>query len=120
MIKRERPACGAWLLAILLASSMAAAADGPKAPNNVRSARLDLSAPPLNHVLSSRQIAALGSAVAETLPETVTVRGPRGTVACCGTFIALPWALTHPRSAWRIFTPVTGACRGMWCTDQGD
>jgi len=91
----------------------------PKAPDAVSSARLDLRAPPLNHLLSSRQIAALTSDVVETLPETVTVKGSRDSAACCGTFIALPWALTHPHAAWRIFTPLIGACRGLWCTDHG-
>jgi hypothetical protein len=120
MGQRERLAYSACLLALLLTSSMRAAADGPKAPDTVSSARLDLRAPSLTHVLSSGQIAALTNDLAETSPESVTVRGSRDTTACCGAFIALPWALMHPRTAWRIFTPVTGACRGMWCTDHGD
>src|ERR1700736_5328218 len=116
MGKHEHRARGACLAALLVTSSMGAAADGaPKAPHTVSSARLDLRAPPLNHVLSLRQIAVLTDDLADTSSESVTVRGSRDTPACCGTFIALPWAFTHPHYAWRIFTPVVGACPGMWC-----
>ena len=120
MGKHEHLVYGACLVALVLASPIGMAADSPKLPNPVR---LDLRAPPPNHVLSSRQIAALTTDVAANSPESqtvmgsVTVTGSRVTPACCGTFIAVPWALTHPRHAWRIFTPVVGPCRGTWCAN---
>lgn len=74
----------------------------------------------MNHMFSAQQLGALLPDVVETAPESVTVKGSRVPVACCGTYIALPWAIAHPRQLWRIFTPVTGPCRGMWCTEPGD
>jgi hypothetical protein len=108
------------LLAMLVLGSPVGVAgdhDAPRTPRAVGRAPLDLRAPPLNHVVSPRQIAALTADAAETSADDVTIRADHSTPACCGNLIALPWAFMHPRRAWQIFTPVVGACPGMWCTD---
>jgi hypothetical protein len=110
-----------YLAASLAAGSMAAFADdAARAPHITSPPRLDLRAPPLSHVLSSRQISALAAELTETPADDVTIKATRDTPACCGTFIAVPWAITHPRNAWRIFTPVVGACPGTWCTEHAN
>jgi hypothetical protein len=71
---------------------------------------LDLSAPPVGHVLTPQQVQAL---VAEreddaSPPEDVTVQSEHfADPVPPGAFRALPWALLHPLEAWRIFTPIT-------------
>jgi hypothetical protein len=71
---------------------------------------LDLTAPPVNHVLTPEQVQ---SFIAETdedtsPPDSVTVKQERYVDPVpSGAFSALPWALLHPLEAWRIFTPIT-------------
>jgi hypothetical protein len=55
---------------------------------------LDLSAPPINHVLSREQVQAM-------VTDYPQLEVPQGQLR------ALPWAIMHPLDAWRIFTPVT-------------
>ena len=117
MKQHKRLAFVCSLLAVSVVISVAAFADGPNTASPVRSAGLDLSTPPLRHLFSARQMAVTDTDAAETPMDTVTVRHSRDPVPCCGTYIALPWAFTHPLHAWRIFAPVTGPCRGMWCTE---
>lgn len=108
------------LIAWLITGSVMAFADDAAHTSHLTSPpRLDLRAPPLNRVMSATQIRALSAELSET-PDDVTIKGKadRDTPACCGTFIAVPWALMHPRSAWRIFTPVVGSCSGTWCTEH--
>lgn len=69
---------------------------------------LDLSAPPISHVMTPEQVQALTAEPDDSEPEDVTVQDtryqapvPRGQIQ------ALTWALLHPLEAWRIFTPVT-------------
>ena len=69
---------------------------------------LDLTAPPINHVMTPEQVQALIAEPEDSTPEDVMVEQsryqapvPRGQVQ------ALTWALMHPLEAWRIFTPVT-------------
>jgi hypothetical protein len=113
---------GLVLAMLVLCWPMGAAADDhtPVAPRGVSRAWLDLRAPPLNHVVSPRQMAALSADPAETSADDVTIRADHSTPACCGTLVALPWAFFHPQHAWQIFTPVVGTCPGMWCTAKGN
>jgi hypothetical protein len=101
-----------------LACATAVAAD--PAPGHHRAPRakamLDLRAPPLSHVLSRTEIASL-TADRDDVTESVTVDAQRSPVPCCGTFIALPWAILHPTQAWQIVTPYAGPCGGTWCTE---
>jgi hypothetical protein len=69
---------------------------------------LDLSAPPISHVMTPEQVQALIAEPDDLGPEDVMVEEnryqapvPRGQIQ------ALTWALVHPLQAWRIFTPVT-------------
>ena len=69
---------------------------------------LDLSAPPISHVMTREQVQALIAEPDDSAPEDVMVEEnryqapvPRGQIQ------ALTWALVHPLQAWRIFTPVT-------------
>jgi hypothetical protein len=69
---------------------------------------LDLSAPPISHVMTPEQVQALIGEPEDSAPEDVMVEEeryqapvPRGQIQ------ALTWALVHPLEAWRIFTPVT-------------
>ncbi|HTY93846.1 MAG TPA: hypothetical protein VMC02_08160 [Steroidobacteraceae bacterium] len=82
-----------------------------KRPGEVAGAKLDLHAPPLNHIYPSRQlqyILAPDDSSAE-MPE-VRVKGTRQGVVVPGTpgnqLLAVPWAILHPTQAWRIFTPL--------------
>jgi len=106
-------------LLLLAASAVPAAAQdaSPRAATPMHQALLDLRPPPLNHVFSASQIEAFSAESDESLPESVTVEASRKTAACCGLFIAVPWALMHPHDFWQIFTPVVGSCPGTWCTD---
>jgi hypothetical protein len=109
------PCSLAAALTVLLAAAAPAQADDPAAARPRRV--LDLRAPPINHVLSTHQIATLTSD-ADDQPDYVTVRPPGATPPCCGTIIAVPWAVLHPTEAWRIFTPFIGPCGGTWCTER--
>ena len=69
---------------------------------------LDLSAPPISHVMTPEQVQAAVGEPDDSGPEDVMVEEsryqapvPRGQIQ------ALTWALVHPLQAWRIFTPVT-------------
>ena len=69
---------------------------------------LDLSTPPINHVMTPEQVRTLITAPEDVGPEDVMVEQgryeapvPRGQIR------ALAWALVHPLEAWRIFAPVT-------------
>jgi len=110
----------ALLLFVLAVIGLPAAAqDAARASTPMNRRLLDLRAPPLNHVLSAAQIEAFTAASDDAPLESVIVEGSRTTPACCGLFIAVPWALMHPHHFWQIFTPVVGTCPGTWCTDDG-
>ncbi len=72
---------------------------------------LDLSAPPVKHVLTPEQVQSLTAEQPDedgNPPDDVTVNRERYLDPVpTGTFRALPWALLHPLDAWRIFTPIT-------------
>jgi hypothetical protein len=69
---------------------------------------LDLSTPPVNHVLSRTEIDSLTAERDEGPVSDVSVEGPRyESPVPQGTFRALGWGIMHPLQAWRIFTPVT-------------
>jgi hypothetical protein len=69
---------------------------------------LDLSAPPINHVMTPEQVQALIAEPYDSEPEDVTVQEQRYEAPVpSGQIQALTWALVHPLQAWRIFTPVT-------------
>ncbi|HUN25801.1 MAG TPA: hypothetical protein VMU67_05780 [Steroidobacteraceae bacterium] len=97
-------------LALLAAGSVAIArADPPATAAAQPPAKLNLDAPPINHVLSPSQIETLtADHDDDPPPEEVTVesRHYRDPVPL-GQLRALPWALMHPTQAWRIFTPIT-------------
>ncbi|MGH8218182.1 MAG: hypothetical protein ACREUT_06400 [Steroidobacteraceae bacterium] len=68
----------------------------------------DLSAPPINHVMTPEQVHALISTPEAQGPEDVMVEEGRYEAPVPqGQIRALAWALLHPLEAWRIFTPVT-------------
>ena len=97
-------------LALVLAAGLQVVRADPPAPPAAHAApRLDLSAPPLEHVLSRSQIATLtADHDDDPAPEEVTVESPhyREPVPL-GQLRALPWALMHPTQAWRILMPIT-------------
>jgi len=106
-------AVAAVMVAILAG---AAWADDPATPPAkptsaaANSKSLDLSTPPVNHVLSQTQIQSLTAERDEdgAPPSDVSVEGPRyESPVPQGTFRALGWGIMHPLQAWRIFTPVT-------------
>jgi hypothetical protein len=59
--------------------------------------------------IAARTLAGLPNfAGEEAQTAEVTVEGPRSQLPVPdGAFRAVPWALTHPSQAWRIFAPVT-------------
>lgn len=80
----------------------------PRAAAKPSGRPLDLSAPPVSHVMTPEQVQALIQQPDEDETQEVMVEReryqspvPRGQVR------ALAWALMHPLEAWRIFTPVT-------------
>jgi hypothetical protein len=84
------------------------AMSSPPGPREPIARPLDLSAPPINHVMTPEQVQALIGDTDDPGPEDVMVQEsryqapvPRGQIQ------ALTWALVHPLQAWRIFTPVT-------------
>lgn len=69
---------------------------------------LDLTAPPLTHVLSARDIEALETEPDPSEEANVEVDSTRYHVPVPRGFLqALPWAVMHPLQAWRVLTPVT-------------
>lgn len=69
---------------------------------------LDLSAPPVNHVMTREQVQALTEQPEEDASDEVMVQQGRYQAPVPrGQLRALAWALMHPLEAWRIFTPVT-------------
>ncbi len=110
-----------WVLGAALAGTAAAAwaADpaGPNPPGSNPSVNapaphhaqpLDLSAPPLNHVLSARELRELESEPDTSVDTEVEVDAGRYRTPVPNGFLhALPWAVMHPMQAWRVFTPVT-------------
>jgi len=69
---------------------------------------LDLSTPPVSHVMTPEQVQALTAQPDEDDSQEVMVEEERYTAPVPrGQIRALAWALMHPLSAWRIFTPVT-------------
>ena len=105
---RKGPALGRWIVvgALTGAAAVAWAAD-PPAPAHPPQ-RLDLSAPPLNHVLSARELRAMETDDASADESEVEVDAGRYRAPVPNGFLhALPWAVMHPTQAWRVFTPVT-------------
>lgn len=89
-------------------SAMHAEVRRSRAASEPTGRRLDLSAPPLNHVMTPEQVQALTAQPSEEEPEQVMVeRGRYEAPVPRGQLRALAWALMHPLEAWRIFTPVT-------------
>ncbi len=69
---------------------------------------LDLSAPPISHIMTREQVQALTTEHEEPVPEDVMVESPQYQAPVPrGQIRALSWALLHPLEAWRIFAPVT-------------
>ena len=105
------------LAAIVAATAPCAWADGPPAASKAPAAAppataphakqpLDLSAPPVEHVMPRSQVQTLvtdNSAQGEDVRVEQTRYHEQPPV---GFFQALPWGLTHPMQAWRLFTPV--------------
>ena len=111
---RKGPALGRWIVAGALtgAAAVAWAADPPAPPHPSAAPhapqRLDLSAPPLNHVLSARELRAMETDDASADESEVEVDAGHYHAPVPNGFLhALPWAVMHPTQAWRVFTPVT-------------
>jgi hypothetical protein len=112
-----RPISRLLLVALLGAITGAALADTPPAPASAPATAskpapaaksLDLSAPPLNHVLSSAQIQILVAEHDEDQIQSIDVESDRvSDPVPQGQLRALPWALMHPLQAWKVFTPIT-------------
>jgi hypothetical protein len=69
---------------------------------------LDLSAPPMSHLMTPEQVQALIGEPDDPEPEEVMVeQGRYQDPVPQGQIPALAWALLHPLQAWRIFAPVT-------------
>jgi hypothetical protein len=99
-------------LAASSAPAAASTADNKPAPRAARRAKLDLHAPPLNHIYSStelRYILAPDDSSEDSATE-VSVKSTKYVSPVPGApgnqLLAIPWALMHPTQAWRIFTPV--------------
>lgn len=93
--------------ALALADDKASASSKPP-PSVTKPHSLDLSAPPISHVLTARQIQDLTTEQDDDTPtEDVTVSQPLYEAPVpVGPFLALPWALFHPLEAWRIIEPI--------------
>jgi hypothetical protein len=106
------------LLAAIVAAAPCAWADAPpaapKAPAAAAPAAaphptqpLDLRAPPVEHVMPHSQVQTLVTDNSPAQGEDVRVEQTRyHEQPPVGFFQALPWGLTHPMQAWRLFTPV--------------
>lgn len=73
--------------------------------------RLDLKAPPLNHVYSRKELRYILAYDPDDQADTeVSVRGTAPAMNVPVTpgnqLLALPWALLHPTQAWRVLTPI--------------
>jgi hypothetical protein len=96
---------------VLLAGVFPAHADPPgqaRVNSSAPARRLDLSTPALSRVYSRSELRYI---LAQPDPdeedvEGVSVQGEHYVVVPMGQFRAIPWALTHPTEAWRIFAPV--------------
>lgn len=91
-------------------SSAPAKAHATKAPRP-SSRKLDLKAPPLNHVYSASQLRyMMAYDPDDTSDSEVSIKGARAAVNVPVTpgnqLLAVPWALLHPTQAWRVLTPV--------------
>ncbi len=120
-----RPGKGFWpslgAAALLAAcSAVALADDAPKQAPHAPVAKklvlakrpLDLSAPPINHILTPEQVRALVADQDDQddengPPEDVMVEKAHIEQPIPGGLVSIPWALLHPLQAWRIFAPVT-------------
>jgi hypothetical protein len=106
------------LAAIVAAAAPCAWADGPPAAQKAPAAAapaasphptqpLDLRAPPVEHVMPHSQVQTLVTDNSPAQGEDVRVEQTRyHEQPPVGFFQALPWGLTHPMQAWRLFTPV--------------
>jgi hypothetical protein len=102
------PTSTAPATAAVLASSPIVSAPGQTAAP--RSSRpLDLSAPPISHVMTREQVQELTAEHDEPVPaEDVMIESPHYEAPVPrGQIRALSWALLHPLEAWRILAPVT-------------
>ena len=68
---------------------------------------LDLSAPPISHVMTPEQVQALIAAPDDSTQDVMVEENRYQAPVPRGQLQALTWALVHPLEAWRIFTPVT-------------
>jgi len=113
----------ALLAGAALAQAQSATSAGSSAPNPTPSKthgakasrptpqRLDLKAPPLNHVYSQKELRYILAYDPDEDSDTeVRVKGSTPAVNVPVTpgnqLLALPWALLHPTQAWRVFTPI--------------
>ena len=109
----------ALLAAAALAQAQTPAAAPSSAPAKAHAAKatrpstrkLDLKAPPLNHVYSSSQLRYMMAYDPDEISDSeVSIKGARAPVNVPVTpgnqLLAVPWALLHPTQAWRVFTPV--------------
>jgi len=114
--------CALASLTVLLAGSVLyAPADAAKhhLAATPETAPLDLHVPRLSRVLSAREIRALTRDANEEPADRLTTQTAPQMLPCCSVFGAVPWALRHPRSAWKILTPLAATCSQTWCTGAG-
>jgi len=91
-------------------SAQSSSADAAKTAPAPAKRALDLTAPPINRVLTPQQVRDFVTEPEDdgTQPTDVTVASPHYLDPIPnGAFGALPWAMLHPLQAWRIFTPIT-------------
>ena len=67
---------------------------------------LDLRTPPIDHVMSRSQIAVMANADVEMPVDIMVERAHYKVEPPVGFFRSIPWAVTHPLSAWRVLAPV--------------
>lgn len=119
-----RPSCG-WIIAAVLSAAPltavyaddATSANAPTkaaAPAQGKSAAapakpLDLRPPALNRVFTRNEMASLMAKpddVAEDVVTTVDVEGDyRERIVVPNGLWSIPWAIRHPKHAWRLFVP---------------
>ncbi len=101
----------AGLTLFVASSALALAGGSPAAPaqSGQKAQPLDLSPPPVSHVLTPQQIQSLtADQEDDTSTQDVMVKRPVYTPPVpFGPFRALPWALMHPLEAWKIVMPIT-------------
>jgi hypothetical protein len=89
-------------------SHASSASQSSSAPAAADRKPLDLSAPPINHVLSNEQVQAMVTERDEEPVDSVSVVTDYPQIEVPqGQLRAFPWAVLHPLDAWRIFAPVT-------------